>query len=135
MTTTQRLKSGLAAYLLEARPSEDIAVVDATQRAEIALPTLAVQVTNATPHSVALANVQRCTVEIRLRCHAGDESDADVDNWIDQIESCLNDPAEIKAFVNDEIRVDHWLYNGSTTDWDENLLEVTFEAECLATRI
>lgn len=135
MTTSQRLKSGLIAYLEEIKPDADITVVDARRREEIELPTLAVEVTNATAHSVALANVHRCTVEIKLRTHAGDEDLLNVDSCVDQIESALNDPAEIKALISDEIQIDHWLYNGSTTDWDESVLEVVFEAECLCKRI
>jgi hypothetical protein len=136
MTTTQRLKESLRTYLATVNPApDDITVVDAKQRAEITLPTLAIDVPSAEPHSVSLAHVQRCDVEIVLRCHAGDESDADIDAWIDQLESALNDPTSIKSILDDGIRMDHWLYQGSTQEWDESMLEVTFSAQCLVTRI
>lgn len=135
MTTTQRLKAGLVAYLNEVKPDADITVVDANIRADIELPTLAVAVTNVAPHSVVLAHCQRSTVQITLRTHAGDESMLDVESCIDQLESSLNNPTEIKAIITDQIRLDHWLYNGSTMEWDDNVLEVVFEAECIAARI
>ena len=135
MTTTQRLKARLIAYLGEVSPSDDIAIVDARQRVEIELPTLSVDVPSAEAHSVVLANVQRCEVEIVLRCHAGDEADTDVDEWIDQIESALNDPSAIKNLMGSTIRMDHWLYTGSVQDWDESVMETTFSAECLVTRV
>lgn len=135
MTTTQRLKARLIACLGEVSPSDDIAIVDAHQRDEIALPTLSVDVPSAEAHSVVLANVQRCEVQIVLRCHAGDEAAADVDEWIDQIESALNDPSAIKNLMGKTIRMDHWFYAGSVQDWDESVLETTFSAECLVTRV
>lgn len=138
MTTTYRLKDALADYLLIVRPSTSISVVDATQRAEITLPTLAVEVGDPEPHSTALAHVLRCPVEIKLRTHAGDESDyptATVNSWIDQIESSLNDPAEIKLLINDGVKIDYWLYGGSSQEWEESILETTFTAECLCYRI
>lgn len=135
MTTTQRLKARLIAYLGDVSPSDDIAIVDARQRAEIELPTLSVDVPSAEAHSVVLANIQRCEVEIVLRCHAGDEADADVNEWIDQIESALNDPSAIRAIMGSKIRMDHWLYTGSVQDWDESVMETTFSAECLVTRV
>jgi len=132
MNTTHALKSALVAYLDAVKPDASIAVVDARQRAEIALPTLAADIDQLSAHSRALAHVMRCNVEIRLRVHAGDDADADVDNWNDQIESALNDPAEVKALVSDGIAIDYWLYSGSSQDWDESMLETTFHAECLA---
>lgn len=138
MTTTHRLKTALVAYLAEISPNANISVVDADQRAEIDLPTLAAEVGEPQPHSTALAHVQRCPVEIKLRTHAGDETDyptATVNTWIDQIESALNDPAEIKALINDGVAIDYWLYQGSSQEWDESVLETTFTAECLCYRI
>lgn len=138
MTVTYRLKDALADYLREIRPSESIAVVDATQRAAIALPTLAAEIGDPDPHSTALAHVYRCPVEIKLRTHAGDEGDyptSEVNSWIDQIETSLNDPADVKALISDGVKIDYWLYGGSSQEWDESILETTFTAECLVSRI
>jgi hypothetical protein len=132
--TTQKLIANLVAYLESTKPDESIAVVDATRRAPIELPTLAVKVATAEPHSVALVNVLRCQVEITLRTHAGDEDGTDPEAWQDQIETILNDPSLIKANCTDEIRIDFWNYGGSETDWDESMMECTFAAECLVTR-
>lgn len=131
MTTTQRLKDSLNAYLLELRPSSSLSIVDSKQRADIELPTLAVEVSNVEPHSSALANIQRCQVSFKLRHHAGDEADYDIDSWIDQIESLLCDSSAIKSICDERIQIDYWLFNGSSQDWDESILEVNFDAECL----
>ena len=133
--TTQRLIKNLVDYLGEYKPSPDIAVVDATQRAEIALPTLTVGIASVEAHSIALANVQRCQVEITLRCHSGDEDDAETTTWQDVVETILNDPSLVKAVCNDGIRIDFWNYEGAESSWDESTLEVKYSAQCLATRI
>ena len=135
MTTTQRLKDALITYLNLLAPSPSISVVDSKQRADIDLPTLAVEVGSVEPHSAALLYVQRAQVTIKLRLHAGDEDEADVDNWIDQIESLLNDPSAVEAASGDNLRMDYWIYSGSSQEWDESILEVSFEAESLITRI
>ena len=135
MTTTQRLKDELNEYLLEMRPSASLSVVDSKQRAEVNLPTLAVEVSGVEPHSSVLPHVQRCQLTFKLRTHAGDESDYDIDSWIDQIESLLNDPSSIKQVVDETVQIDYWIYNGSSQEWDESILEVNFEAECLCCRI
>jgi hypothetical protein len=134
-TTAQRLKSAVIDYLDEVKPDESIAVSDANARAEIAPPVIAVDVSGVEPHSVVLAHVQRCTLEVTLRAHSGDEDEADIDSWIDQIESALNDPTSLKSLCSDRIRIDHWLYQGSEQDWDESTLEVKFSVECLCVRV
>jgi hypothetical protein len=132
--TSQRLKDSLREYLTIVRPSEDISVVDALQRAEIELPTLAIDVASVEPHSVVMPHIKRCGVEMTLRCHAGDD-DSEVNEWLDQLESALNDPSAIKAACSTDLRMDYWIYNGSEQTWDESVLEVTFSAECLVVRI
>ncbi len=132
--TTQKLIDNLVTYLESNKPDESISVVNGTQRAEIELPTLAVSIESAEPHSVALVNVLRCQVEVTLRTHAGDEDGTDPESWQDQIETILNDPSFIKANCNDEIRIDFWNYGGATSSWDEATLECKFAAECLVTR-
>jgi len=132
--TTQKLINNLVTYLTANKPDESVSVVNATQRAEIELPTLAVSIESAEPHSVALVNVLRCQVQVTLRAHAGDEDGNDPESWQDQIETILNDPSFIKANCNDEIRIDFWNYGGAESTWDEVTLECKFSAECLVTR-
>jgi len=132
--TSQRLKDALRSYLTDFRPSEDIAVVDALQRAEIELPTLAIGVSSVDPHSVVLPHIKRCGVDITLRCHAGDDN-TEVNEWLDQLESALNDPSSIKAACSTDLRMDFWIYNGCEQTWDESMFEASFSAECLVARI
>jgi len=134
-TTAQRLKAAVIEYLDEVKPDEAIAVSDANARAEIAPPVIAVDVSGVEAHSIVLAHVQRCQLEITLRAHAGDESEAEIDSWIDQIESALNDPTSLKNLCADRIKIDHWLYQGSEQEWDESMLEVKFSVECLCVRV
>ena len=135
MTTTQRLKYSLVSYLDANSPSASITVADSKQREDIDLPTLAVEVSGAESHSVALSHVQNCELTIKLRTHAGDEDDFDVDTWIDTIEVLLCDPTSVKNAVQSDVQMDHWVYNGSDQEWDESVLEVNFEANCLVSRI
>jgi hypothetical protein len=132
--TSQRLKDALREYLAVVRPSDDIAVVDALQRAEIELPTLAVAVSSEEPHSVVMPHIKRCAVEMTLRCHAGDD-DTEINEWLDQLESALNDPSAIKSACSTDLRMDYWIYNGCEQTWDESMFEASFSAECLVVRI
>jgi hypothetical protein len=133
--TTNRLKKAIIAHLEIVKPDEDITVSDATQREQIQLPCLAVGIAGAERHSVALQGVQKCQVEITLRCHAGDEAEANVDEWVDRIETALNDPSEIKALLDEGIRMDFWDYHGATTEWDGSVMETTFAAESWVVRV
>ena len=133
--TTDRLKQALIAHLEANNPSEDISIYDATARATFDVPCIAVAIPSVERHSVALQGVQRCGVEITLRCHAGDEEDADVSTWVDRIETALNNPSEIRALLDEGLRMDFWDYQGASTDWDGSIMETTFSAECLVTRV
>jgi hypothetical protein len=132
MTTSQRIKLSLIALLDASKPDESIAVVDAKQRGELALPLLAVDVTAASAHSEALQNVERIDLTATLRVHAGD--DEDIDAWIDQIETTLTDVSFIKAATSDLVKVYAWTYSGSTQEWDESVLEVAFAIETMCSR-
>jgi hypothetical protein len=132
MTTSQRIKLSLIAVLEASKPDESISVVDAKQRGELALPLIAVDVTSATAHSEALQNVERIELTATLRVHAGD--DEDIDAWIDQIETILTDVSFMKAATSDLVKVYSWTYSGSTQEWDESVLEVSFSIETLCTR-
>lgn len=136
MNTTQKLKNNIVEYMGSINPDPTlISVVDSKQREELPPFCLAVDVPSSEAHSVALSHVQRCDVTITLRVHAGDDPDADTENWIDELESSLNDPSPIKAALDDGIRIDHWIYNGSVQEWDEAMLEVSFYAQCLVAPI
>jgi hypothetical protein len=132
MTTSQRIKLSLIAVLEASKPDESIVIVDAKQRGELALPLIAVDVTAATAHSEALQNVERIELTATLRVHAGD--DDDIDAWIDQIETILTDVSFMKAATSDLVKVYSWTYSGSTQEWDESVLEVSFSIETLCTR-
>ena len=132
MTTSQRIKISLIAVLEASKPDESIVIVDAKQRGELALPLIAVDVTSATAHSEALQNVERIELTATLRVHAGD--DEDIDAWIDQIETILTDVSFMKAATSDLVKVYSWTYSGSTQEWDESILEVSFNIETLCTR-
>lgn len=132
MTTSQRIKISLISVLDANKPDESIAVVDAKQRGELALPLLAVEVTAASAHSEALQNVERIELTATLRIHAGD--DEDIDPWIDQIETILTDVSFMKNATSNLVKVYSWVYSGSVQEWDESILEVSFSVETLCSR-
>lgn len=130
MTLTRDLTDLLIIKMAESL-SQGISIVDSTQRSDIDLPCLAIAITASEPHSVAFPQVQRCTVEFTMRCHAGDSGDDIPDTWGEQIEAVIQNPETMQAISNAEIAIIHWAYNGSTDNWDESAYEVTFEASCL----
>jgi hypothetical protein len=135
MTTTQRIKDALIVLLDDNKPDESISVVDARQRVEIELPVLAVDVTGTAAHSVALSMVTQAEVQITLRHHSGDEAEADIPAWIDCIESLLHDKSRVIGTLNETRVIFYdWNYNGSTQDFDESVLEVSFTASILFAR-
>lgn len=133
--TTERLENNLIAYLTDVLPSEDISIVSDTQRSPIDLPCLSIGAASSERYAVALPGVLKVGVDITLRCHAGDELGSDVESWQDQIETILNDPSIIKSTCNDGILIQFWDYQGSTTSWDESIMETVYKAECLVMRI
>jgi hypothetical protein len=134
MTTSQRLKMSVISALDKNRPDESITVLDAKSRTEFPLPVLAVDVTAIEPHSESLQNVERITLQAVLRVHAGDSDDSDIDGWIDQIETLLTDVSLMKALATETVKAYSWIYGGSSQEWDESMLEVTFSVECLCAR-
>ena len=136
MTSAQTIKDALIAHLSAHTPDEAIAIVDGKQREDLALPTLTVDCTGTEAHSSALSMVHRATVECVLRCHTGDEDDADIPAWIDAIESVLFDVSGCKAAITgDRVLTYDFIYGGSSQDWDEAVLEVSFSAEVLFARL
>ena len=110
MTTTQRIKDTLVSYLTDNSPDDSIMVTDANARTALTLPCLAVDIQGST--------------------------EADIAAWIDQIESLFFDQsAMIHALNQSQVIFWDWTYNGSSQNWDEALLEVTFTAACTFGRI
>jgi hypothetical protein len=136
MTATQRIKDALITYLTANPPDESITVSDANARAAIVLPALAVDIQGAAAHSVALDMVTTAEVTITLRAHSGDEDDADIPAWIDQLESLFFDKSGMLDAINKSAVVCYdWNYNGSEQSWDESSLEVGFTAAVMFQRI
>jgi len=122
-------------YLAQCGLDESLTIADADARAEMTLPVLAIDVSGMEAHSQALAMVHRAEVVITLRSHTGDDSEADVLAWSDQIESALHDSSSLAAVFSDaEMTVYEWIYAGSTTEWDESTSEVIFSASVLVQR-
>jgi hypothetical protein len=132
-TITRETKKNLIDWLADELDgiAPSVSVVDAKQLANVELPTLAVDITSSAAHSIAIPGTMRLGVEIVLRAHSGDHNDDEIENLIDDIESLLFDPSAIKYHLHDGIQIDHWFYNGSEEDWDESIIEVTFDAEAL----
>lgn len=135
MTTSQRLKTAILSVLETNKPDESISIADAKSRAGIELPVLAVDIESVAAHSEALQVVERVRVVTTLRVHVGDEEDGTIDDWIDQIEAILADEDGIKSSGDGLLRIFSFVYEGSTQNWDESILEVTFSAESLCARL
>jgi hypothetical protein len=135
MTASRKIKTVVMDYLGQCGLDEGISIVDADSRAELALPTLAVDVPSMGAHSTALSMVHRAEVELTLRSHTGDDTETDVLAWADQIESALHDSSGLAAIFSDAaMTVYEWTYGGSKTEWDESTSEVTFSASVLVQR-
>jgi hypothetical protein len=135
MTASQKIKTAVMDYLAECGLDESISIVDADSRAELSLPSLSVNITSMDAHSQALFMVHRAEVELTLRSHTGDDAEADVLTWSDQIESALHDSSGLAAVFSDAaLTVYEWTYGGSKTEWDESTSEVTFTASVLVQR-
>ena len=135
MTASQQIKSAVLDYLNECTFDESISIVDADTREVMTLPTLAVDISSMEAHSQALSMVYRAEVEIVLRSHTGDDTEADVLAWADQVESALHDSSGLAAIFSDaDLTVYEWTYGGSTTEWDESTSEVRFSASVLVQR-
>jgi hypothetical protein len=134
MTTSQRLKLAVIAALEANKPDHTISVVDAHSRAEISLPTLAVEITGVSSHSEALQVVELVELTATLRIHSGDEITSETEAWIDQIERVFSDGNAVMAESNALLRVYSWVYGGSVQSWDESVLQVTFSASSYCAR-
>lgn len=134
MTVSQRLKLAVIDVLDEYKPDESIAIVDAKSRSDIELPTLAVDVVSAAAHSEALAMVQKVSMEMTLRVHSGDSEESSIDCWIDTIESAMHDGSAMRDLLAKGLIIHQWLYHGSDQDWSDEIVEIHFRADALASR-
>lgn len=135
MTTSQRLKAAIIAALQENSPDPVISIVDAKIREEIQLPVLAVDIESVSPHSEALQDVERVSAVATLRVHVGDEEPGTLEGWADSIEAILADEDLIKNEGQSLLKIFSFVYQGSVQNWDENILEISFSAESLCTRL
>jgi hypothetical protein len=135
MTTSQRLKLAVIAAIDEAKPDELISVVDSQSRSDIVLPVIAVSIDSATAFNEALQVVGEIGVTATLRVHAGDDDEETTGEWIDTIESQFSDGDQIIAAATELLQIYSWVYQGSTQQWDENILEVRFSATSLCARL
>lgn len=136
MTASQQIKNAVLDYLAGCDFDTDLTLVDGKQRAEIALPTLAVEVAGIDSHSSALSMVHRAEVVITLRSHSGDESLISVETITDQVETALYDNSAVAASLTDaDLTVYEWIYSGSQQEWDESVLEVSFAVSALIQRL
>lgn len=134
MTASQRVKTTILDILEDAKPSELISVVDAKQRDAFTLPCLAVDVASVSSYSDQLPQVQRISVDVVLSAHAGDEDEADIENWIASIEGTLDSATDLSNLSSDGITIYSWVYGGSYQEWDGSTLLVRFAVDCLAAR-
>lgn len=135
MTAARQIKAAVISYLESCDIDDDLTIADADQRGELSLPVLAVNVESMEAHSEALSMVHRADVTITLRSHAGDETEAEVLAWSDQVESALYDRSAVAdIFTSAGLTVYDWIYAGSTTEWDESTSEVVFSAQALVQR-
>lgn len=134
MNIQRTLKSILIDYLSDNKPTADIEVIDAKRLDLATLPILAVEVTNEAAHSQALWNVIVCQVSILYRVHAGDVEQSELDDHLTVIEQAIQDPNSIIALGDESsLVIFNWLYQGSTQDWNDSMIDTVFTAECIVT--
>jgi hypothetical protein len=134
MNIQRALKNILIDYLSEYKPSADIEVIDAKRLDLATLPTLAIEVTNEAAHSQALWNVIVCQVSILYRVHAGDVEQSELDDQLESIEQAIQDPNSMVALGDESsLVIFNWLYQGSTQDWNDSMIDTVFTAECIVT--
>ena len=134
MNIQRTLKSILIDYLTQNKPSANIEVVDAKRLDLATLPTIAVEVSNESAHSQALWNVIVCQVSILYRVHAGDIEQSELDDHLEVIEQAIQNPNDM-VILGDEssLVIFNWLYQGSTQDWNDSMIDTVFTAECIVT--
>ena len=134
MNIQRQLKTILIDYLSGYKPTADIEVIDAKRLDLATLPTIAIEVTNEAAHSQALWNVIVCQVSILYRVHAGDVEQTELDDHLEAIEQAIQDPNSMVELGDESsLVIFNWLYQGSTQDWNDSMIDTVFTAECIVT--
>lgn len=134
MNIQRALKKILIDYLDQYKPTSDIEVIDAKRLDLATLPIMAVEISNESAHSQALWNVTVCQVSILYRVHAGDVEQAELDSHLTAIEQAIQDPNNMIALGDESsLVIFNWLYQGSTQDWNDSMIDTVFTAECIVT--
>lgn len=136
MTTTQRIKEALIAYLTANNPTSSIQIADAQKLEAIQLPCVAVDIQGPEPHSVALQMVKRGEVIATIRQHSGDASEIDVSPLAQKIDELFSNYEEMVRVLNESgVQFYEWVYSGPPQDWDASTLEISFMANIMFARI
>lgn len=133
-TIANRLKAGIVDALTVAFADEEITVVDGTQRDDVPMPMIAVQVTSAEAYSAALRTVQRIKVAVTLGVHYGDDEPGMIQAWIDTLEDLLANGTDMQELATNGIRIFDWVYGGAVEVWDEEVHDTEFSISIIATR-
>lgn len=136
--TTDKLTNALIAIIDAIKPDASITVVDARGLDDIDLPTIAVDVGDPERHSLAIPGVMKCSVEITLRAHSGDDADrATLKTWADAIERAINGPEVTRDAITNSglgLKCDYFQVDGGSTRWEETTFEAAFTAEAWVVR-
>jgi hypothetical protein len=134
MNIQRRLKKIIIDHLIQYKPAADIEVIDAKSLDLATLPTIAVEVGSESAHSQALWNVINCQVSILYRVHAGDIEQSVLDDHLETIEKSIQDPNNIVSLGDESsLVIFNWLYQGSTQDWNDSMIDTVFTADCIVT--
>ena len=135
MNIQKRLKALLIEHLSNHKPDVNIEVIDAKRLDEAVLPTIAVEIPSENAHSQALWNVIVCQVAILYRNHVGDIEQEQLDANNDAIEQALQNP-NIMLDLGSEagLVIFNWIYQGSSQDWSDSLIDTVYTAQCIVTR-
>lgn len=127
---SQTLKTGIMQVLEINKPSESILVADGKSREQVSFPSIVVDIIDVSNHSSALAIVKKIKLTVSILSHSGDEDEAEINSWSDQVESILNDVSLMSdSFNSSSLILYDWEYSGSDQAWDESTLEVRFSVD------
>jgi len=133
-TIANRLKSGIVDALTAELEDTDLTVVDGTQRDDVPMPMVAVQVTSAESYSSSLRTIQRIKVAVTLGVHYGDDEPGQIQAWIDTIENFISNGKDLQEMATNGIRIFDWVYTGAVEMWDEEVHATEFGVSVIATR-
>ena len=134
MTVSQQLKNNIIQTIEQ---STSLPAIDGKAREEYPLPVVAVDIVSTEAFEEVIQQVQRVSMSCTLRVHAGDDDNnsAQVESWIAEIDSVLADANTMLAAAATGLRIYSWIYNGSSQEWDDSILDVVFSVDAIAVRI